>query len=351
MASGNLSTLQNVIANAFSKKMERLSNHVAPTAAMIPTEAGFGSGVFWTAQMDGAEAHLYQEGAAVLDSELSNNVEVPANLPWGHYRTAFKVTETQLDAAASSRGSADEIVRIFGTRMDDAVKAMASRINVACLLDSGTGTAPNGQTAPAATGLLGGALAATGTYAGISRASFPLWAGNVLANGGQPRPITSALFAQGDVLIRKATNLKATGILMDFDTWNKYRASFESKERIVVNSGQPMYNTGSDDLYWNGIRVMADKDMPSGTIIMGDWSKSRKVFLPNTPSSDQPGAGNVITEITGTNYNQTVNNVGLPAKVEYLAKDGDSIKVMMFTRFNVRIDVPKAFVVISDIAV
>ena len=68
-------------------------------------------------EFSGADADAQVEGSDVDDSEFTGDVPVPATLPWAEYRSAFRLTEREIDAAASAVESPTALLDMFGERI------------------------------------------------------------------------------------------------------------------------------------------------------------------------------------------------------------------------------------------
>ena len=147
---------------------------------------------------------------------------VPASLGWGQYRAAFKLTHTELNAAYNNMGNPAELDRLVEERFFGAITAMTAAIN----RDALTGTGVDAKGRPTIVGILP-ALQASGTYAGISKTTYPEWAGNVIANGGVARPLTPDLMARAEQLTYVARGTSPEMILCTPGIHTRYEALFE----------------------------------------------------------------------------------------------------------------------------
>jgi hypothetical protein len=148
------------------------AKHAGPNSLMAALEArpGYGKNVNWEARPDGVTGPTGQ-----------------ACLPWGMYRAAFQVTAE--DVLAAETYGREALAERFRERVTKVFGALARLVEDDLHVGNGIDRNHN----PAIYGLLGGALAATAVYANISRSTYPHWSANVFANGGVPRPLTTAL--------------------------------------------------------------------------------------------------------------------------------------------------------------
>lgn len=346
----SLNTISNALAQIFAPKLERQWNRSAVTAQLVAASAGAtagaGKNVAWDLAFSGNTATTVAEGADVADSEYASDVNVPAVMQWANYRTSFKVTETELDAAASSAGSATALMDLFGERILNGGEKLARTINV----DMITGTGVDGSGNPAIVGLLGGALETTGTYAGINRAVFTEWAGNVDSNGGTLRPLTLDMLYKMDQNIFTASMEEATHLLVSPGIYRKYAGLFESNVRVMRNDGEskPM-GSGASELFWRGLPVIRDPNMSAGTCVFFNARHVSAKYLPRL-QSPQDAVMQRMGELVGGNGDTVKNVTGVPARIAILAKTGDSVKVSMKTVLQLCVKRPNALGYISDLS-
>lgn len=342
-----LTDVANSLSQRFASKLARQFNRMAVLGAALPSEAGFGKNVAWDVEMDGATAGSYHEGDDVAGGELNVDALVPATLSWGHYRSAFQVSETEFDAAATSAGSADAIVRLFDERIMSAGMKLASVINGD--LWSGDGT--DGSSNPDIVGVQGGALETSGSYAGLDRGTYPLWKGNVLANGGVGRSLTVDLMDQMDANIFTASGVRPNLIVCDPATFRKYKGLFEAVRRVDGEGPIKRYDTSTSELFYQGIPILRDKDAPSGTMTFLNTNLVSKVYLPISPMSSEDVFKVQEVEGQGGNGEGENNSLALPFKIVPLAKNGDSLKFMVKCVLNLKVQRPNSMGYIKDISV
>lgn len=341
-----LSNVSNALSQRFSPRLARQFNRMAVTGAALKSERGFGKNAAWDVEFSGAGAGSYAEGADVAGGELLVDTLVPATLSWGHYRSAFQVSETQFDAAASSAGSAEAIVKLFDERIMGSGMKLASVINVDLLTGSGT----DGSGNPNIVGLLNGSLEASGNYANISRSTYTEWKGNVLANGGIARPLTIDLIEQLDANIFTASGLRPTFGLCSPGVWRKYKGLFEPIRRVEGTGPINHYDTSTSLVMWNGIPILRDKDVPAGKMILVNDRMVSKVFLPSSAMSAEDVFKVEERQGAGGNGDGEVNSLNLPFRIVPLSRNGDSLKFMVKCVLQLKVERPNSMGYISDIS-
>jgi hypothetical protein len=151
LALENLAAISAALSQVFAPDLERQYNRLAVTLALIPAERGRGKNAAFDVELSGATADAVEEGSDVAEDEFTTDPLQPATLFWAHYRQSFKLTETEMEAAASSIGSPDVILDMFGERVLNAHHKLASAINQDVL----TGTGTNAKGVRNLVGLLG----------------------------------------------------------------------------------------------------------------------------------------------------------------------------------------------------
>lgn len=357
------------IASALSQRFQadivRQYNRLTTTSAAIPSEGavqGNAKNVAWDVVMGdfyngfGQTANAYPEGTNVSAAETTADTIAPAILPWALYRSCFAVTDHEYDTAFVSGGTAAQAsVGLLRERILSATTKLASLENVD--LWSGTGTATSGVYvgAPNVIGFFGGALAASGSYAGISVSNYPSWASNVLANGGVGRPLTFDLMAQLETEIYNACSEKPNLIVCSSNVWRKYSALFEPLRRFNDQANGDTYNTSTDMLEWRGIRIMRDKDAPesngTGVMVFLNTNYISKAYLPPSDNSRQDVWKVQDQSLQGTNGANVVSDHSVPVRIIPLARLGDYSTFMCKSTMQLKITRRNSMGVISDISI
>lgn len=349
MALETMAATQAALGQRIAPKLIRLWNRSAVLAAMIATVPGKGHNAAWDVESGNTtEPDTVAEGADLGAGEMQSDVNDAAKLGWSDYRTGFNITQRALDAAASSGGiTATDLVDLFEQRIMSKAAALVSKINKD--LYAGTGTSVGSGQANIV-GLFGGATDATGTYAGLARGTYADWAGNVLANGGSPRPLTLALMAQAERNIFTACGETATHILVSPGTYSKYESFFTAVLRTSGDSGVggATYSAGASQLVYKGIPIIRDKDCPAGKMIFINNNYLETQFLPPAGKTKDAVLSEMRT-LTGRAEGAPFTTTEIPFRVEVLGKTGTAYKVMLYTTVQLCVKKPNAFAQVTDI--
>jgi hypothetical protein len=358
MAVNVLANVASALSQRFLPRVARQYNRQTILLSELDVWASPMQGVAKNVAFDavlGDNGQQYQaaaEGTAMASSEFTTDNIVPGTLPWAIYRNGFAVSDTEFDAAVASIGSATAVENMLMERILSATTALADGQNIDAW--SGTGTALNGN--PNIIGFQGGALAASGTYAGISRSTYPSFGGNVLANGGVARPLSFDLLAQGETEIFVGCGMKPQLMVASPNVWRKYSSLFEPLRRF--NDDQRVYNTSTDVLQWRGIPIVRDKDgyenpaAGTGTLLMLNKDHCKLACLSPTEMSrqdvwkvqDKPGSGS-----NGEPGGET--SIKVPFRIIPLARVGDYMQFMVKSTVQLVVDRPNASCIIQDISI
>ena len=294
MAADTLAQLSPALSQTFAKKLTKAWNRQAVGLGLIPVVSddgqGDGKNVSWSVAFSGATAGSFQEGSDVAPSEYNQDPDVPAVLSWGMYRAPFKLSNLEINAASRSIANATQLGNLVGLRLEGSITKMLDVM--AGDFYTGTGTDAFGN--PNLIGLQT-ALAATGTYATIAKATYPEWAGVVLANGGVARPLTFDLLANLEQNLFVASGREPDYILTSAGVARKYEGLFESR-RMTVDQGSspvPGYQGSTSggvtgprtNLYWRGKPVIRDRRCPAGQLFMMNAAEAEMKYLPFNPMS------------------------------------------------------------------
>jgi len=256
------------------------------------------------------------------------------------------ISETEIDAAITSAGSASALMDIFEDRMTGSANKIAQQINTDIL--TGTGTDGNGNNT--IIGLFQGPLELTGTYAGISKSSFTEWQGNTLTNGGTARPLSADLLYQLEQQIYANSGEVPDFIVTSPGVYRKYAGLFEQVRRLDTNGRGPLqYEAGAAELFWKGIPVLRDRNMPTGKLLMLTKSNLHAKYLPRHPVP-QDAVMLKMDMVEGTNGDGAKTMTGIPSRVVLLAKTGDSIKASIKTTLQLCVLRPNANGYVADIS-
>lgn len=350
-----LADIQSALSTRFGPELDRQFNRMTVTSSLLRKVDGQGKQISWDVRVPrSTHAASFSEGSDVTAGEFNVDPTIPAVLNWPMYRVAFSLSGLSVAAAANSPMSATELLDQFGTNLTDAASDMASVINADLYGGDGTGTKITGFVS-------GGAITATGIYAGINRATYSTWASTVLANGGTPRALTKAMIDTLEADIYIASGRIPRLIIAEPNVVRKYESLFDTVTRVQIERGDlsnmsktptvgtsPFLpdNEGYTGYSYKGIPIYRDKDATSGAFFM---LNPDYVELPTMP---QPSLGTTVMTRQMAAPSQTVGGSnGINFKVESLAKTGDADKFQLIVYVNLKVRRPNSCGYIADIDV
>lgn len=332
MAQVTLSAVTAALSQNFAPRLARNMNRHAFTASLLRKQEGAGKNVAWDAQFSGASAAVFADGADA--STYDSDVDVPATLSWGLYRSSFNVSGFA-QAAASSSQTPEDLLDLVMDKADGSAAKLLSVINGAIFSGDGTSNAILG---------LNTGLAATGTYAGIDRGTYTEWAANVNANSGTARPLTKELMDTMEKTIAKASGVSPNCIITTYEVGLKYEGLFDSAAKyqgsptdLAVLAGVDQSTAVPEAMvrnllgFYKGIPVFRDKDCTAGTMYFLNLNEVKLRFLPKVKSMTS-----VIASPQALKGND--KDSGLFATLESLAHTGDADKfsVLIYPQLQIR---------------
>lgn len=357
MAVDNLSNISSALSQTFARRLVKAWNRQAITLSMVPVVSDMGQGdakqIAWDAEFSGAGAAAFAEGSDVAAGEFLVDPLVPAVVPWGMYRSAFQLSNLEINAASRSIANAAQLGNIVALRVESAVAKMLSKMSG----DFFTGTGTDGSGNPNIIGLQA-ALAATGTYASIAKGTYAEWAGNVLANGGIARTLTFDLLANLEQNIFTASGQEPDVLVTSPGVARKYEGLFETTRHTISTgaSSVPAYQGSTSggvtgprtNLFWRGKPVIRDRDCPTGQLFMLKWSEVEMKYLPFQPLSPD----GVSAQVTNMPSHDGTNAVpsGIMATVYPLARTGSAVKFVAEIYVQNKVARPNAHGWLQDIS-
>lgn len=348
MAAETYADIQPALAQTMAPLLVRAWNRSSELLSRVTIMAGGGQGngqnVAWNVQFSGAAADTFAEGSDVGGGELTHDVEKTASLGWGRYRSAFQLSDTEIDIANANMGNARELENLLEERLFDAVAVITSKINQDMIAGTGTGTGGN----PTIVGAIS-ALAATGSYAGLNKATYSQWAGNVNANGGILRPLSLDILSKAEQSAFVASGASQDVLISTAGILTKYEGLFNAVQRVITQNGPITRLDGSSEtLYWRGKPLVRDKDMSAGYLL---GLRSAGIELRFLPAAPLPAAWQPMTmrELISTNGDQQ-KALGAFIKVTPLARTGSAVKFMAQVHCQAKFRRTNEHFVVGDIS-
>lgn len=347
MAAELLTNVAGSLAQTFAKELTRNWNRRAVFAQNLPIVSGAGQGggqnVAWDVEFSasGATGASFVEGSDI--STYTQDPLTKASLAWGQYRSAFSLSNLEINAAAANIANATALEDMVGERFLSAIAAITDQIEVD--LFAGTGTDGSGN--PNIFGM-DTAISLTGSYAGVSTGTYSEWKGNVTANGGVAQALTMNQLAVLEQNIYTSSGMEPDFLVTTPAVHTKYEGLFESARR-TINDGQapvPSYQGSTGRLYWRGKPVIRSRRCTAGELFMVNADQLQLVVL---PWANVPDGVMTVTRNAVSSNGQQDDTIGIPFKVYPLARTGSAIKFAVEVYCQLKVKRPNAHGKLADI--
>jgi hypothetical protein len=313
VADTNTAALNPALEQFIRETVVKQYNRSTVTTNLMRKEIGMGKNLAWDVSVGTGTGQVFDDGQVV--STFNADVEVLATLPWAEYGDAFKITGLAEDSAQFSRTN---LGNVWLYKMTQARERAGKLVND----DFWTGTGATGpQKLFGVTMSTNGPLSLTGTYAGLSRVTYPQFQGITLGNGGIPRPLNPSLIQYGFEQVFNASGKMPTFGLTTSNIW-RLLCELNGGERRVNQEayirGQKLtMSMGFHSVEVNGVPVFKDISVPSGVLGFFSEDSIGLEYLPTNPTRVQRGK-----------IMATVPLLGLPQEQSYEGAPGGSIPLV-----------------------
>lgn len=342
MTAETLADITSALPQLFGDQITRQWNRQCRLASLLPVKPGIGKNVAWDVEFSGAAAATYTEGADV--STYAQDPIVPATLDWGYYRSTFSLSGLEVATAKASKDAPAALTDILGERMLGSITKLSSVINADLITGAGT--------TGLILGLLGGVIAATGSYAGIYRTTggtnYTEWMSTLLTNSSVDRALTVDLMSQLEQGIFTKSGTTPSFYLCSPGVYRKYAGLFETIRRVEGDGRGPMtYGTGAAELFFRGVPIFRDKDCTAKYMIAVN-TDALEIQVVGQPAD--PSAQSTATPAGVSSNGKDTAPLAIPVTVQPLAKLGDSTRFQTQVYIQLKCTRPNALGYIGDIS-
>jgi hypothetical protein len=363
MAAENLASINSALSTFFAPDLHRQWNRTSVLLGLLAAKGDIGDGkgksVNFDLEFTGNTAQTVAEGSDVQASEFASDINVPAILPWAHYRSSFAISETEFDAAMTSQGVPAALQDLFGDRILGAGAQIARKIEQDAM--TGTGVDANGN--PTLVGLFGGALITSGAYAGVNTATYPEWASYIAANSGTLRALTFDLMSQVDMNIFNNSQLQWDALMTSAGIIRKYESIFTTNAqggpvfRMNDNAQAPQYGAGFKadgqmqpiSAWYKGMPVFRNSANPANKAVFLNTSKIMVKYLPRNLQPQDAVFAQMMGIQGSSGGIAPIQATQIPARIAILAKTGDATKVSLKVTLQMCVVRPNALGILQDI--
>jgi len=325
MADVNLAAIAATLATLFEDRITSQINRSCVALQLLPVGPGEGKNLQWSIRVGSGVGTKIADGADVQAGDYLNDDKIPASLDYGTYHAAFAVTGKAL-AGALATGNPAELAALFADELGDAIERLAKGIQQALYDGDGTTDAMFGLCAT------GGPLDQTGTYAGVDRSTYPLWASNVDDNGGTPRALVVDLMRDMRTTVYEACGMPFDLILTTPALHAKYGKLMGQERRWVDNvrlrGGKITLDAGFHMLEFDGVPVVRDVDVPDGEMLFLNSQYLKVCQMPDGISAVNQSMA--MAQLVGSEEEQMgEGRTKLVARINPLGRDGDKYKFQL----------------------
>jgi hypothetical protein len=345
MAAADYASISGALNLIFEDKIASQINRASVALQVLPKKRMRGKSVAWDARVGTTTGAAIADGTTV--STFNVDTKVPAVLQYATYHDAFGLTGRAM-AAAVNAGGPKELENLLEEMVGESTERIATILNSEIYTGTG-GSAPE-----TIAGLISEAIVASSTYAGIASATYPQWAGNVLANSSVPRALSVQLMRDMRRTIYLASGKKPKLVLAHPAQFEEYGNLLGTNRRFMqdVNIGgaKITLDGGFQALDFDGIPVIEDKDCTQGSMVFIDTSEVAVIPLPDA-TQQMAGGTNGEIEIAGTEEEQGMSGpVGINARIQPLAVNGDVRDFALFVYVQLQVRRPNACGVLTDLS-
>lgn len=155
-----------------------------------------------------------------------------------------------------------QVIQLLESKMEIVESTLKARVT-AQLYGDGTGNGGKDLTGLAA------AIAATGVYGGIDRATYPWWRARLMSNnpGSPGTPVTLSLVNMTRTFLSISDgNDQPDMLLCGLATWHEYHKLLDARAVVQTQMGRKMADYGFQTLEFMGKPIIADPSCPEGMI-------------------------------------------------------------------------------------
>jgi hypothetical protein len=351
MATTDAATLNPALEQFIRSRVVKQYNRSSVTTNLIQKRVGMGKNLAWDVSVGTGTGQVFDDGQVV--STFNADVEVLATLPWSEYGDAFKITGRAEDGAQFSQ---TQLAQTWTYKLMQTRERAAKLINDDVWTGDGSGSP---QKLYGLTMASNGPLSVSGTYANVSRTTYPQFAGITLGNGGVARAVSLPLIEYGFEQVFNASGKIPTWGITTSNIWRLLCELAGGERRImqeVYVRGQKLnIALGFNAVEVNGVPVFKDISVPTGYLAFFSDDSIAIEYLPTAPARVARGKIMATCPLAGLPQEQEMvgapagSGVALVANVIALPSAGNFESWMLDATIGLAIDRPNANLLIKDL--
>lgn len=327
MATNTFAAVQQAFQQQFEPMLTNQINRAVVLARLLGFKPADGKNITWDVRLGtspDASTAAINDGADV--TTFNADTKIPATLNYGTYHDAFGLSGKALAAAMASQ-QPEQLVDLFADELGDSIERLANVIGSEFYIGDGSTNRIHG--------LLDGTVPAigdTGTYAGLNRATYAQWKGNVVDALGADvsfdllRNLRRTIYEKSgekfDLLIGDAVQHEKYGQL--FGPQRRYLDTIRLAGRAPIK-----LDGGYNVLEFDGIPFLEDVQCAPGVILAVNTRHivPRQLYSVTNPVTGMSGG----IQLGGTPEEQLgPGKFSMAAFLLPLAKTGDMHKFALY---------------------
>lgn len=334
---------QAALATIMEQKVAPQINRSSILLQLLSAVPADGKNITWDVSTGTAVPTTAAIADGVAVTNFNSDTKQPAVLTYTTYHDAFAVTGLA-EATAAAAGNPLQLANLVEDEMRDAL----TRLGAAIGSDLYVGTGANDKMMGLVDATSGGIIS-TGTYAGISRDTYPQWAGNEVAAGNQR--ITRAMVRELKRKINKASGQYPSFYVTTPESFDIFAETLQQQRRFVqdVNlsgRGPIKLDGGFEMVDFDGIPVFSDVRCPAGYFLALNSNEQRIRYVPFKSAYD-------ILTTAGIKVSPEMrlksDSTPLIGKIKRLPFAGDKEQLGIFCYLNVQSRTPNTAGCISGL--
>lgn len=337
MALVGVSAISGALATLLDDDVVSQINRSVVLSQILQVGTGSGKDISWDVSTGTAlkTTAVIADGADV--TVFNNDAKAPASLDFGTYHDAFGISGKAMGIAKNT-GNPLQLANLFSEYMADSMEILAFAIADGVYNGDGSTDTIHGLLDPTIP-----AIGDIGIYAGLNRASIAQWQGNVIdALGAEISvPFLNQLGRDLYTASGRRPDLYITDPIQHEKIANLTSQDRRFVDEIRTAKGIIKLDGGYNVLYHGGKAILEDIQHPAAQLSGLNTRYMKMHQLPD--SADEVNGSIGMVSLGGSPEDQLEGGkTGLVARIQPLAKTGDSHKFALYCYPQLQIKKPNA---------
>lgn len=290
--------------------------------------------LWWRTNVGGAVVSGRAVTADVGTGDDAGDTLKKASLPIGNRVVGHKFSVMSNEITKAMAIGEGEVARLFEQFVNESYDVILPELSRVIYV--GTGNAASHEVFG-----INQAVDAT-AYAGIAKASFPLWQGYLSANGGTARALSKSMFDLVDIYFQENIGLMYDRIVTTPKIVKKYGNLFATDRSLTVTSAPTQADIGFSGYSYAGVPIMYDTQCPAGSMYFMRSSALEFYTFKNRPISYQGRVVKTDTKVEST--------FGMNFSIAELQnRNPDKVEIEISVKPQLKITNPRHIAIVRDI--